>query len=499
MDHKGFSKYLKDNHNILNLNWGEYKILEPIGQGGNGMVYKASISGHIVALKILIPSVSGATLKEKLDRFKAEYFNIVTIENPKNIVRYINYDILHISNEEGELELPIITMKCYDSSLKKNHKPFNEKEFFQLYNFLLDTVEHIHELGIIHRDIKPENILRDNTNFVLADFGIASYNPEIFKIRANTRTGERLGNRLFSAPEQENANTKPAKTMDIYAIGQVLQWFATGETHRGTGRESIPGISEALKIIDMIIDKCLSHDPKDRFQSIQEIRDFSESQLTKDPFQYLENFNEICRKHFPKSAGGIVYSDNRKKIDCLFSEIKNQLPFFDKTLWWYAGNRHLYINNIKYQEEGIWLINGIEYAIKEIWVNFNSPTKNDFLLIHHVSRPPFVIDDQTSYYVAIVDDTYMISGNESENGFAEINGETIDLSQHKVQEIKREYEDGYFFICNYYHCLFQPNNTNFTIKFIDDITKGNGDITKDLRFFAHDINKHTHPDIVVRL
>lgn len=71
------------------------------------------------------------------------------------------------------------------------------------------------------------------------------------KSEQNTRTGERLGNRLFSAPEQENANTKPAKTMDIYAIGQVLQWFATGETHRGTGRESIPGISEALKIIVM--------------------------------------------------------------------------------------------------------------------------------------------------------------------------------------------------------------------------------------------------------
>lgn len=115
----------------------------------------------------------------------AEYFNVVTIENSEGIVKYIDYDTLKFSDSDGDVIIPVIIMKEYKSSLSKI-SPVKTKSFQNIFNFLLDTVEKIHNCGIIHRDLKPENILVDDDNYVLADFGIASYNLEIFSIRAET-------------------------------------------------------------------------------------------------------------------------------------------------------------------------------------------------------------------------------------------------------------------------------------------------------------------------
>lgn len=489
-------KYLKDNGNKFSLKLGEFLVVENIGEGGNGVVYKTTINGYCVAIKCLVSNTTGKTFKGKLDRFRAEYFNIATISNSANIVKYIDYDSIIIQEETRDIEIPCILMKCYDSSLKNNIEVFDEVEFKNLFNFLLDTVENIHKSGIIHRDIKPENILKEEDGLILADFGIASYNPEVFKIRAETRAGERLGNRLFSAPEQENPNEIPAKTMDVYAIGQVLQWFATGKTHRGTGRQSIPLESEYLKIIDRIIDICLSNNPKDRFQSIPEIREYIKHHSRKDPFDLLLDFNKLCRKCFPKNPYGLVYSNELNKIDFIFAQMQIALnmKIFQNTLMWYNGSSDFYFE-LQKKGDGVWKFNETEFVIKEIWVNYDSTGLNDFILIHHVPNTPFSIDGKETYNTAIVDNEHYISYEEYENGYAEINGEIIDLSGHNVEFIDREKKDGYFFICNRYHCLYHSDNSIQTRSFIEKTQCDVSDIQKDIEEFTREIRWNKHPYI----
>jgi serine/threonine protein kinase len=119
-----------------------------------------------------------------------------------------------------------------------------------LFKFLINAVSFIHSHGIIHRDLKPENILVEGDQYVLADFGIANYNPEMFLLKADTPKGERLGNRRFSAPEQEDGGVLPHPTMDIYAMGQIIQWFVTGSIHRGTQRARISDIIPGCEVHD---------------------------------------------------------------------------------------------------------------------------------------------------------------------------------------------------------------------------------------------------------
>jgi Serine/threonine protein kinase len=88
------SKYIKSNENKIVLSLGEFQLIRQIGLGGNGLVYKASINGKEVAIKFLTTNASGHTKHTKQERFIAEYFNVITLENNTNIVRYIDYDVL---------------------------------------------------------------------------------------------------------------------------------------------------------------------------------------------------------------------------------------------------------------------------------------------------------------------------------------------------------------------------------------------------------------------
>ena len=181
-----FTKYIKENSKKINLTIGEITLSRILGEGGNGIVYSGEVLDNTIALKFLLSEAKGKSFETKSNRFLAEYFNIVTIRNTIGIVKYIDYDVLNFEDKEGQVSVPVIIMKQYDSSLTKLQETNNQDEFIRLFDFLLDSVEKIHNKGIIHRDLKPENILVDKTDFVLADFGIASYNPEIFQIRAET-------------------------------------------------------------------------------------------------------------------------------------------------------------------------------------------------------------------------------------------------------------------------------------------------------------------------
>ena len=492
------SKYLKEQGNKIALALGDFVLIKQIGQGGNGLVYEAKLLDKIVAVKFLITKATGKTRQQNLARFLAEYFNIITMDNLTNIVRYIDYDLLKIIDDEGEIEIPVIIMKRYDCSLVKQPETNNQKELLTLFHFLLDTTEHIHKSGIIHRDIKPENILVDSNKFILADFGIANYNPDIFQIRAETDNKERLGNRLFSAPEQEDKGVEPHPTMDIYAIGQVLQWYATGKTHRGTGRQRISTIFKELEVQDRIIEKCLENDPVNRFQSIEEIRSYIKRSREKDPFEYLHLFNQICRSNFPKNEFRILHSADINRINRLLNSFKDNEKAFDTTLWWHDG-----LGNFEFtllpKDAGIWKFCDTEYKIKEIWIHYDNSEFNDFILVHHIPGEPFIIEGKETYCTAVVDDRHHISYSEYQNGYAEIEGNIVDLSKHKVEFIERKQEDGYFFIGTTYHCILTQRNDETVRNIIEQFQLTSTVDTEKLRKFEREIRRNKDREVMMRL
>lgn len=496
---KEFYKFLKDNNYKISLSLGEFTLeTQALGKGGNGVVYEARILGKIVAIKFLITEVTGHTKQKKVERFLAEYFNIITINDNSNIVRYIDYDILQISGEDGKITIPVIIMQKYDTSLAITQETPNEKGFINLLNFLLNTVEKIHREGIIHRDIKPENILINGDGFVLADFGIASYNPEIFHIRSETDKKERLGNRLFSAPEQEESGIKPHPTMDIYALGQVLQCYVTGKTHRGTGREQISKKFIGLNAYEDIIEKCLENSPSNRFQSIGEIREFIQRRKKKYPFSYLQVFNQICIKNFPKNEYKVIHSDKIDKIDGLLNSLKEKEEYFGNTLWWHDGSANFEFN-LKQSRNGVWKFGNDEYKIKEIWVHYDNSMYNDFILVHYIPNEPFLINGEEKTYAVIVDGQHYISYSEYENGYAEINNEVVKLSPDKVEFIDRKMEEGYFFICNKYHCVLQMDNDEIVREFIERILRTPIADIKVINEFARKTKAKKNPEILMRL
>lgn len=450
-------KHLKKVGYKIILALGEFEIKSnPLGQGGNGIVFEGTINDKSVAIKFLVTDYTGNTQEQKKKRFISEYINIIAIENLSSVVNYIDFDIYTINDEEGELIIPLIIMLRYESSLLKV-KDRDVDTFISLYKFLINTVGLIHKEGIIHRDIKPENILVKGNKFYLADFGIASYNPEMFKIRAETEKKERLGNRLYSAPEQEEAAIEAHSTMDIYAIGQVLQWYVTGKTHRGTGRVRITSVFPELDIYDNIIEKCLAQDPNRRFQNVDEIEEYIRRTKKKDIFQYLYLFHDTCVSSFPRNDSGILHCNDKNKIDRLLFNFKSKESEFDNQLWWVDGDGS-YTFKLAPKGIGTWKFSDREYNITDIWVHYDSGTINDFVLFKFQKGQPFIFENKEVYYASIVDDIHHISHSEYINGYAEIEGEVKDLANHKVEFIDRQDEEGYFVIGTEHTCVILWQN-----------------------------------------
>lgn len=493
-------EYFKSHSFKINLVLGEFTLPKQLGQGGNGIVYEAMINEKEVAIKFLVTDSTGNTRGKKIQRFLAEYFNIITIKENSYVVRYIDYDLLVFEDAYGELEIPVIIMKKYDCSLAKQQKNKSQEEFLYLFKFLLSSIQQIHDEGIIHRDIKPENILVDAKEFVLADFGIASYNPEIFKILANTERKERLGNRLFSAPEQEEPDVSPHPTMDIYALGQVLQWYVTGSTHRGTGRKSITTEFPELTIHDRIIDRCLEQNPNKRFQSIKEINEYLESGKNKDIFNYLYLFNKICRMSFPRNDYNTLHCDDKNKIDRLLANFKEVKKDFDNTLWWVDGNGSFDQFDFDQKGNGIWKLEDSEYDITNVWVHYDASVLNDFVLARYQAGQPFEFEGTKLFHTVIVDGKYTIPYSEYANGFAELEGNIVDLSTQKVEFIERQEKSGFFIIGTTYTCVIQYQNEEEIRSLFDRLLVENRlpDI-EEIKEFERKTRKTKHEEVRMRL
>ena len=267
IDRKEVIKELKKNKEIV-TKYGNIKFDSlSIKEGGNSIVIFGILQNEIIAVKILIDNS-----KNKLNRFLCEFANvIIKLNDVKNIATLYFYDTVTI----GEYALDIIVMKKYNQTLKYDSN-FSEEDIIRMFKQIIDCMEIVHDRGIVHRDLKPQNILLDEQlNIVITDFGIAYYNPDVFEMTGHTTSSERLANFDFSAPEQRNSKNEPKPTMDIYAIGQIVQWMVFGETHKGTHRRRLTEKfnSKRMKLLDSIVEKCLDNIPDNRYQSIKEIKE----------------------------------------------------------------------------------------------------------------------------------------------------------------------------------------------------------------------------------
>jgi serine/threonine protein kinase/Flp pilus assembly protein TadD len=252
-----------------------YKIIEKLGEGGMGVVYKAEDTrlNRFAALKFL-PNL-GADEEEKM-RFIQEARAASSIEH-NNICTV--YEIGE--TKEGNV---FIALAYYDGiTLKKKI----QKETLTIpgaIDIVMQTAEGLakaHEQGITHRDIKPANIMITNDGVVkILDFGLAKLNGQ----SGLTTIGTTLGTTAYMSPEQASGSPVDVRT-DLWSLGAVFYEMLTGEIpfkaehdnaviYMIINEELMPPSSLDLKIphkLDTFIAKMMAKDPAKRFQNIDEL------------------------------------------------------------------------------------------------------------------------------------------------------------------------------------------------------------------------------------
>ncbi len=260
-----------------------YRLLEKIGAGGMGVVYRAHDDqlDRDVAIKVL----PAHTLPDERtrQRFRKEALALARLNHP-NIGA-----IYEFGTEDGAdfLVMELVSGVTLDVRLAAGSLP--EREVLRLGTQLADGLDAAHSQGVVHRDLKPSNIrLSQDNRIKILDFGIAQFvHPETDSAETATLTlpNEIVGTIAYMAPEQIRGLKADSRT-DIYSTGVVLYEMATGKRPflDTSGPQLISailerppsppssrnqGISPAL---ESIIVKAIDKDPERRYQSARELR-----------------------------------------------------------------------------------------------------------------------------------------------------------------------------------------------------------------------------------
>ncbi len=216
------------------LSVGPYTLLETLGRGSMGVVYRASDQrrNRIVALKTMI--VDSTTAPERKKRFNREANLAAQLDHP-HIIK-----IFELGEEAGRIYIAMELLEGSDlKHVLKSEKTIRMPEKLRWMNELAGAIGFAHDKGIIHRDIKPSNVwIRTNRKTVVMDFGIAR--PPASDL---TRAGVILGTPDYISPEQI-LSVRPDQRTDIFLLGILFYEMLTG-THPFLG-ESLTGTAHNL-------------------------------------------------------------------------------------------------------------------------------------------------------------------------------------------------------------------------------------------------------------
>jgi len=257
-----------------------YKILEVIGRGGMGVVFKAMDMNleKLVALKMIDPFLSRD--ENFLQRFKTEARALARLEN-QNIVgvyalRETEYGLFMV--------MEYVSAKTIAEWLKEKGR-FNAPETIAIGSQIINAIRHAHKVGVIHRDIKPNNVLLNEDGTVkVMDFGLAKVIQE--GGTQNTVTHAAAGTLYYMSPEQVKGLKNVDKRSDIYSIGMTLYEMLAGRTPFEKGESEfviqkqivegkIPPPTKYNPLIPKelvkVIMKAMDKEPEKRFQGTGEM------------------------------------------------------------------------------------------------------------------------------------------------------------------------------------------------------------------------------------
>jgi len=245
----------------------QLEILELLGQGGMGAVYKARQKqlDRLVALKILPPQV--AQTEAFAERFTREARSLAKLSHPRIVSVY---DFGH--TEDG---LYYFIMEFIDGTDLRHVIQAGElsaAEALTIVPQICEALQFAHEEGIVHRDIKPENILLDKKGRVkIADFGLAKLLDQPATVYTLTQAGQRMGTPHYMAPEQIEHPGQVDHRADIYSLGVVFYEMLTGELP--LGRFPLPSKKVHVDVrLDEVVLKTLEKEPELRYQQASEVK-----------------------------------------------------------------------------------------------------------------------------------------------------------------------------------------------------------------------------------
>ncbi|MGB7328324.1 MAG: serine/threonine-protein kinase [Rubripirellula sp.] len=242
------------------------QIIELIGAGGMGAVYKARQEGldRVVAIKIL-PEEFGHDVKFAL-RFTREARTLAKLNHP-NIVAL--YEFGHVADTYYFL------MEYVEGSTLREVVKAGElapKHALAIVPHLCDALQYAHDKGVVHRDIKPENILMSLDGSVkVADFGLSRILGNENQQSLLTGTHQVMGTPRYMAPEQFESTHNVDHRADIYSLGVVIYEMLTGELP--IGRFAAPSTKVEIDVrLDDIVLRTLEKEPQRRYQRASQIK-----------------------------------------------------------------------------------------------------------------------------------------------------------------------------------------------------------------------------------
>jgi TolB-like protein/class 3 adenylate cyclase/Tfp pilus assembly protein PilF len=272
------------------IDFGDYELLEQIGRGGQGVVFRARQKSlnRVVALKVI--GLGQWATQANLKRFRREAEAAARLEHPCIVPIY------EVGERDGSCYFSMKFVEGGQLDETARREPMPIRRAVELIGKVARTVHYAHEHGILHRDIKPGNILLDaNGEPHLTDFGLARLVESESSV---TQTLDVLGTPSYMAPEQAVGNNAAVSRLtDVYGLGAALYQLLTGQPPfaGGTTYETIklledteprpprllnPKVDRDLSTICL---KCLEKDPKRRYSSALALAEDLERWLKHEP------------------------------------------------------------------------------------------------------------------------------------------------------------------------------------------------------------------------